>query len=170
MELKKVVFAAILAAISVVLDVLSKYMIGIQTMGTGYYAIPIIIAAIFLGVKYSVVVAVLADLVSVLLAGQTILPLFVLGPIFWGLIPALFLNKDSSLVKIVIVVIFAHLLATLANTLALYVHIHGSITQTLIGLPLRLGLIIPNSLIIAFIVEAIKEALMLRPSFLNNDE
>lgn len=96
MEMKKVTFATMLAAISVVIDILVKNLIGTNTIGTAYYAIPILIAAIFLGFKYSVVIAILADAVGVILAGQPFLPLFMVGPILWGLIPGLFLNKKVT--------------------------------------------------------------------------
>lgn len=169
MELKKFTFAAMLAAISVVIDVIVKQLIGTNTIGTAYYAIPIIIAAIFLGVKYSLVIAILADAVSVLLAGQTFLPLFMVGPIIWGLIPGLLLKKNSNLFKIIVVLLITHLLVTTANSIALVIHIHKSWQALLVDLPLRAGLIIPNTLIIAFLTEAVREPMMLRKSFLNSD-
>lgn len=169
MELKKFTFAAMLAAISVVIDVLVKQLIGTNTIGTAYYAIPIVIAAMFLGVKYSVVIAILADAVSVILAGQTFLPLFMVGPIIWGLIPGLLLNKNSDLFKIIIVLLITHLLVTSANSIALAVHIHKSWQALLVDLPLRAVLIIPNTLIISLLTEAVREPMMIRKSFLNSD-
>lgn len=169
MEMKKVTFATMLAAISVVIDILVKNLIGTNTIGTAYYAIPILIAAIFLGFKYSVVIAILADAVGVILAGQPFLPLFMVGPILWGLIPGLFLNKKSNLLKIILVVFGTHLLVTTANSFALYIHIHKSFAAMLAELPLRLLLVIPNSLIIGLLSKAVKEPMLLRESFLNND-
>jgi len=169
MELKKFTFAAMLAAISVVIDVIVKQLIGTNTIGTAYYAIPIIIAAIFLDVKYSVVIAILADAVGVILAGQTFLPLFMVGPMIWGLIPGLLLNKNSNLFKIIAVLLITHLLVTSANSFALAVHIHKSWQALLVDLPLRAVLIIPNTLIISLLTEAVREPMMIRKSFLNSD-
>lgn len=169
MEMKKITFATMLAAISVLIDILFKSVIGTNTIGTAYYAIPIIIAAIFLGFKYSVVIAILADAVGVILAGQTFLPLFMVGPLIWGLLPGLLLNKKSNLFKIIVITFITHILVTTSNSFALYIHIYKSFEAMILELPIRLLLVIPNSLIIGLLTEAVKEPMLLRKSFLNND-
>ena len=93
METKKMVLAAILTAISVVIDTTFKLMLPTQLVGVPFYAIPLVIRAIILGPKYSVIMALLGDLTSVLIAGQTALPLFALGAMMWGLIPGLLLHR-----------------------------------------------------------------------------
>lgn len=168
MKLRKIVFAAMLAAISIVIDLLFKSVIPNNTIGTAYYAIPIVICGIFLGLKYSVVVAILCDTVGVLVAGQTFLPLFMLAPIFWGLIPALLLNKDSDFREILIVILVTHIFVTGVNSLALVVHIFKSWKGLIADLPFRLGLLIPNSIVISLLVQAIMEPLLIKPSFINN--
>lgn len=86
-----------------------------------------------------------------------------------GFDPGLLLNKNSNLFKIIAVLLITHLLVTSANSLALAIHIHKSWQALLIDLPLRAALIIPNTLIIAFLTEAVREPMMLRKSFLNSD-
>lgn len=155
MKLKKVVLASILAAVSVVIDIIFKSIIPLQTLGTPFYAIPIIVAAIFLDVRYSVIIAFLGDGVAVLLSGQTYLPLFTLSALMWGLIPGLFLKHKSNFGFILLIVFVTHILATTLNSYALYVHFHRSIEGLLVDLPIRLSLIIPNSLVVALLVKAV---------------
>lgn len=162
MELKKVIWASILTALSIIIDVVFKTIIPTQTMGTAYYAIPIIIAAMFLGVKYSLIVAFIGDLVGVLLAGVPYFPLFSLGAMMWGLIPALFLKNRRDFKSIIIVILITHLLVTSLNSFALMVHYHQSIQGLLIDLPLRAFLIIPNSIIISLLIEGVLTPIELR--------
>lgn len=154
MELKKIVWAAILAALSIVIDIAFKMIIPLQTMGTAYYAIPIIIGAIFLGPKYSIWIAFISDFISVFIAGHTFFPLFSLASTLWGVIPGFLLKGKTNLKRILIVVFLTHLIVTTVNSFALYIHFHKTIEALLVDLPLRYGLIIPNSLIIAILVHA----------------
>lgn len=155
MKLKEIILAALLTAISVVIDVVFKSFIPVQTMGTPYYAIPIIIGAIFLGFKYSVIIALLGDVLGVLLGGVPFFPLFTVGALMWGLIPGLFLKKNKKFIIIVLVVLITHLLATFFNSVALMVHYHKSFEGLMVDLPIRALLIIPNTLVISLIIEAI---------------
>ena len=159
METRKMVLAAILTAISVVIDTTFKLVIPTQLIGVPFYAIPIVIGAIILGVKYSVIIAILGDIISVLLApGVAMLPLFTLSALMWGLIPGLFLYKhEGSLLRIIIIVLIAHLIVTSLNSFALFIHFHRSIEGLLVDLPLRLLLIIPNTIIISATTKAILE-------------
>ncbi|MDY0277371.1 MAG: folate family ECF transporter S component [Acholeplasma sp.] len=168
MEIKKVVWAAMLAALSIVIDFTFNMIIPVQTMGTPYYAIPIIIAAIFLGPKYSIMIAFLGDLVTVLITpGVTFLPLFALASIMWGVIPGLLLKNNKKFINILLVVLITHLAVTSINSLALFVHYHKSVTGLMVDLPLRLGLIIPNTLIISMLVEAVLTPVDSRITFID---
>lgn len=162
MDLRKIVWASLLGAISVVIDILFKLIIPIQVMGTPYYAIPIIVAAIFLGPKYSIPIAFLGDLVSTLLAGHTYLPLFSIASMLWGIIPGLLLRVKYKFSTILLVVFITHIFVSATNSLALYIHMHKSIEGLLVDLPIRLGMIIPNVLIISLLVEGVLEPIKLR--------
>lgn len=169
MELKKFVFAAMLAAISVILNAFFKTIIAIDTIGTAFYAIPIIIACIFLDLRHSLLVALVSDVVGVLLSPFPFMFIFTFGTLAWGLIPKLLKAKHNNVVKLGIIIFVTHLVVTLINSFAIYFHITKSFEAMLIDLPLRLVLIIPNTLILTFIVEAISEALVLRDSFLTKE-
>ncbi|HHW79638.1 MAG TPA: folate family ECF transporter S component [Acholeplasmataceae bacterium] len=161
METKKMVLAAILTAISVVIDTAFKVIIPTQLVGVPFYAIPIIIGAIILGTKYSVIIAVLGDIVSAVISpGVTPLPLFTFAALFWGLIPGLFLyrNKYNGFVT-GLIVLGTHLIVTSLNSFALYVHFHRSLSGLLVDLPLRLLLIIPNTIIITALTRVVIESL-----------
>lgn len=159
--LRNIVWASLLAALSVVFDLAFKVIVP-NNIGFAFYAIPIIIAGMFLGVKYSIVIAILGDSVSVLLAGETFLPLFALGSLMWGLIPALLLNKDSDLKRIIFVVLITHLLVTSINSVALAVHIYKRVEGLYLDLPFRLVMMIPSSLVISFLSEALIEPIKIK--------
>lgn len=155
METRKVVWASLLAALSIVIDSIFKLIIPLQTMGTAYYAIPIVIAAIFLGPKYSILVAFIGDLVSVFIAGHPFFPLFSIASTMWGIIPGFLLKGKKNFGLILTVVLITHILVSALNSYALYVHYHRTIEGLMVDLPLRLGLIIPNSIIITLLVQAV---------------
>lgn len=157
-QLQKIVLAASLAAVSVVIDVFFKYALGIQNFGLPFYAVPIILGSIVLGPLYGVIMAVVGDGVGVMLANQGYLPMFVLAPVVWGLVPGLFLHKRYSAVKLAYVVPLTYFLASLSNTLALYIHF--DVQTTLALLVLRMGLIPFNSVIIYMVVKDVHKKLL----------
>lgn len=159
METKRMVLAAMLTALSIILDTLFKMVIPSQLIGVPFYAIPLIIGAITLGLKYSLIMAILGDIISVLLAGNSaIMPLFTVSAMMWGLLPGLLLHKKyKSLLYTLIIILITHLLVTSINSFAIYYHITKSIEGLLVELPLRLLLILPNTVIIASLTKAIME-------------
>lgn len=162
MNLKKIVLASILGALSVIIDMVFKLVIPISTIGTPFYAIPIIIIGLFLGVKYSVIIAFLADLITVLIAGIPFFPIFSLGSMMWGIFPALFLKPENKIWKKSLFIVVTYLLVTLINSIGLYIHYHKSFVGLLADLPIRLGLIIPNTIVIVALVEALIEPVKIK--------
>ncbi len=152
-QLQKLALAASLAAVSVVIDVFFKYALGIQNFGLPFYAVPIILGSIILGPAYGVIMAFVGDGIGVILANQGYLPMFVLAPVMWGLVPGIFLHKRYTAYKLAYVVPLTYLLASLSNTLALYIHFGMQTTIAL--LVLRVGLIPFNSVIIYMVVKDI---------------
>jgi len=167
MELKKLIFATMLAAISVIINVLFKTLIQTDTIGTAYYAIPIIIACLFLDLKYSVLVALASDIVGVILSPFPFYFFFTFGSLMWGIIPSLLKGRKHNLFKLIVIVFITHLFATTINSFAIAFHITKSYKAMLVDLPIRLALVIPNTLIIAFLTEAVSEAIKLKDSFLH---
>ncbi|MFH0766722.1 MAG: folate family ECF transporter S component [Bacillota bacterium] len=157
-QLQKLVLAASLAAVSVVIDVFFKYALGIQNFGLPFYAVPIIIGSIILGPLYGVIMAFVSDGIGVILANQGYLPMFVLAPIVWGLIPGLLMHKKYSTFKLSYAVPLTYLLASLSNTLALYIHFDMQTTLAL--LVLRMGLIPFNSIIIYMVIKDVYQKLL----------
>ncbi len=150
---QKMVLAASLAAISIIIDVFFKFVLNIQNFGLPFYAIPIIFGSIILGPSYGVMIALVGDVIGVVTANQAFLPFFVLGPIMWGLIPGLILHKKYTVHRLVWVVPLTYLLASLSNTLALMIHFDVQTTLSL--LVIRMSLIPFNSVIIFFLVKDI---------------
>lgn len=157
-QLQKIVLAASLAAVSVVIDVFFKYALGIQNFGLPFYAIPIIIGSIILGPIYGVIMAVIGDGVGVMISGYGYLPMFVLAPIVWGGLPGLFLHKNYSKFKLAYLIPLTYLLASLSNTFAMYIHFDRQTTLAL--LVLRMGLIPFNSVIIYMVTKDVFQKLL----------
>lgn len=169
MDLKKFIFASLLATISVIINLVFKTLIQTDKIGTAYYAIPIIIACLFLGLRYSILVALASDIIGVLLSPFPFYLFFTISSLMWGIVPALLKGKRMNLFKLIIIVFITHLLATTTNSFAIAFHITKSYKAMLIDLPLRLLLLIPNTIIIALLTEAVSEAIKLKDSFLTNE-
>ncbi|MFA7055048.1 MAG: folate family ECF transporter S component [Acholeplasmataceae bacterium] len=150
---QKMVLAASLAAISIIIDVFFKFVLNIQNFGLPFYAIPIIFGSIILGPSYGIMIALVGDVIGVITANQTFLPFFVLGPIIWGLIPGLILHKKYVISRLVWVIPLTYLCASLSNTLALMIHF--DIQTTLSLLLIRMSLIPFNSVIMFFLIKDI---------------
>ena len=148
---QKMVLAASLAAISIMIDVFFKFVLNIQNFGLPFYAIPIIFGSIILGPSYGVMIALVGDVIGVVTANQTFLPLFVFGPIMWGLIPGLILHKKYVIHRLAWVIPLTYLCASLSNTLALMIHFDVQTTISL--LVIRMSLIPFNSVIMFFLVK-----------------
>ena len=157
-EVQKLVLAASLAAISIIIDVFFKFVLGIQNFGLPFYAIPIIIGSIILGPGYGIMIAVVSDAIGVVAANQTFLAFFVLGPMVWGFLPGLFLHKRYEVQKLAWILPLTYLFASLSNTLALMIHF--DIQTTLSLLVLRMALIPFNSVILFFIVKDVYQKLI----------
>jgi len=102
--------------------------------------------------------AFVGDGIGVILANQGYLPMFVLAPMMWGLVPGIFLQKRFTAYKLAYVVPLTYLLASLSNTLALYIHFGMHTTIAL--LVLRVGLIPFNSVIIYMVVKDVHMKLL----------
>jgi riboflavin transporter len=151
LQIQKLVLAASLAAVSIVIDVFFKYAIGIPNFGLPFYAIPIVLGSIILGPVYGAIMGFVGDGIGVMIAGQGYLPFFVIGPMVWGIVPGLFLHKRYQPFKLAYVIPLTYLLVSLSNTFALYMHFGRETTLAL--LVLRMALIPFNSIIIFVLVK-----------------
>jgi len=157
-QIQKMVLAASLAAVSVVIDVFFKYVLNIQNFGLPFYAVPIILGSIILGPVYGLAMAFVGDAIGVVVSNQGYLPMFVLAPIIWGVLPGLFLHKRYSANKLAYVIPLTYLLASISNTLALFIHF--GIETTMALLILRMVLIPFNSIVIFFLVKDLYHKLL----------
>lgn len=177
-DLKKMILASFLAALSIAIDASIKAILGVQTFGLPFHNIPIIYASIVLGPIYGLGIAIIGDVLGLLLAGQIVYfaPWFMLAPIAWGLIPGLLLHKKYDRRKLIFVVGITHLIATVANTFGLLINdlvqTHGffdyswkdgTVVATIITRLLRripsFFLILPNAFILSAITNRLYERL-----------
>jgi riboflavin transporter len=158
LTVQKLTLAASLAAVSIVIDVFFKYALGISNFGLPFYAIPIVLGSIILGPVYGAIMAFIGDGIGVMVAGQGYLPFFVIGPLFWGILPGLFLHKKYKPYKLAYTIPMTYLIVSLSNTFALYMHF--GIETTLALLVVRMALIPFNSVIIFMIVKDVYKKLL----------
>lgn len=146
-EVLKIALGAIFASLSVIFRYTFENLMP-DGFNLPFYGIPLIVAGLILGKKYGVLVAIAADTAIGLLSPWGYKPLFVFSSIAWGLLPVLMMKKPKGL-KWGLIVIITYLVASLANTGAMW--IHYSKTFALLNFYLRLGLIIPFGIIIAYL-------------------
>ncbi|VEU83207.1 folate family ECF transporter S component [Acholeplasma hippikon] len=157
--LRKVTLAATLTALSVVIDILFKQFIpaSIQNVfGLPFYAIPLIIGAMLLGPIYGLLMAIVSDYFATMASGFAYMPLFVLAAVVWGVIPGLLIKSKDNYLKIFIVILITHILATFFNTLAL--EVYGWLYLDKIFY-VRLTLVPVNSIIITSIIYQVNRRL-----------
>ncbi len=157
-ELKRLALAAVLTAMSVAIDVFFKRVLGLQNFGVPFYAIPIVYGSILLGPIYGVLMSIVSDAFGVLIAGYGYLPLFVIAPVIWGVLPGLFVRKKvKSLMMLAVTLFFTYVLASLANTFALY--ISYSSATAFASLYTRISLIPLNTIIMFIIIRELEKKL-----------
>ncbi len=164
-NIQKLALGAILAALSVVLKLTLEVWITIPGFGLPFYGIPLVLAGLYLGPLYGLIVALVADTTFGMIQGY--LPLYAISSIAWGVIPSLF-PKRKNLGYWVLIIILTYVIATLGNTLANYVHFDVKVMMA--TLYYRLALIPLFSPIIAFIVNIIYLRTIDHLSFLKKEE
>ncbi len=157
-ELKRMALAAALTAISITIDLFFKQLLGLPNFGVPFYAIPLVFGSILLGPVYGVLMSVIGDAIGVMLSPYGYLPLFVISPIFWGLLPGLIRGKQkANWARLGLAVFITYVFASLANTFAIYYY-YGieSATATFYA---RVGLIPLNTIIMFFIIKELEKKL-----------
>lgn len=151
----KITTASSLAALSIVLKISFDMWIPINTFGFPFYSIPLILAGMYLGPYYALMVGFIADTIGGMYPGPY-LPLFLFSSLAWSLIPSL-LSKDTKGIRWWIVIAMTYLTATAFNTLAIYVHFSwGAVMSNLALRFMVMPLFIP---IIAIVTKYIYERL-----------
>lgn len=157
-QLQKLVLGASLTAVSIVIDVFFKLILNIPNFGLPFYAIPIIIGGIVLGPVFGGIMGFVGDAIGMLIIGGDYLPLFVIAPIMWGVIPGLILNKRFSIFNLAWVILLSYAVANISNTLAMLFYWPREVTFA--WFVLRLVLIPFNAIIIFVIVKDIHKKLI----------
>lgn len=126
-ELKKVILASLLTALAVGINLFFQYLIPSSDSGLPLYSIPLIIASLYLGPWYGVLIGIAADTAIGFLGPYGYMPLFILSTLAWSVIPGIIARKRYSLFKMVAAISISYLFATLGNTLALAVNISSNV-------------------------------------------
>ena len=98
---------------------------------------------------------VIGDAVGVFLSGYGYLPMFVIAPVFWGLIPGLMMNKQNqNWARLALAIFVTYVLASAANTYAIYYYFGSASAMS--TLYIRIGLIPFNTIIMFFILKELQ--------------
>lgn len=137
-HLFKIILAALLIALNVILERFLAYSVWNQTISFGFIAVAF--AAAFLGTPYSVAVAGFGDLIgSLLFPFGAYFPGFTVTNCIYGLILAEFIYKNATPIKIVIGVILNKIVCSLIlNTLWISIMYRGGVDAFFIVLPTRI--------------------------------
>ncbi|CDR30401.1 Predicted membrane protein [Acholeplasma oculi] len=160
--LRKLTLAAILTAISIVLDIVFKTIVpqGIS-FGFPFYSIPLVIGSIVLGPIYGGMMGFLSDAIGFYASASTY-PfdiLFSLQAMSWGVIPFFIAKRHSKWWVILIAITITHItatsLSTFANFMSSYAFNGGDINAALIyafkNVPLRLLMMPVNIIVITYV-------------------
>lgn len=161
-ELRKVTLAAVLTALSIVLDIAFKQLVPAnQSFGFPFYAIPLVIGSIVLGPIYGGTMGFISDGVGFFASGSNFAYdfMFALQAISWGVLPYLIAKRKSSWVRIGVAVLVTHMIATTLSTTANFIssymynggNIDGALTYAFMNVPLRLLMMPVNIIIITYI-------------------
>lgn len=149
-QIKFLTLASILTALSIALDLLVKNVLPVADFGLPYYAIPLIIGSIVLGPYYGAMMGFTSDFIGFsLMPRGTYAILFGLSAIAWGLLPGIFLKRDSKPLKVLITLLVTHMVVSSLNTLALYIQVSPTVAWG--SLSLRLPMLPVNVLILSAI-------------------
>lgn len=157
-EVKYLALAAILTALSIGLDLVIKNLIPVVDFGLPYYAVPLIIGGVVLGPIYGGIMGFISDYVGFMLAPRgSYAILFGLSAIFWGMIPGLLIKYKSNIYMITIALLITHIMATLSNTIALWLMVSE---KTALGsLAIRLPMLPLNVIILTFVTYVLNKRL-----------
>lgn len=142
----KITLGAMFAALSVIINLGFDLWLNLETFGFPFYGIPLILAGVFLGPKYAIIIAIVSDTTFGLAKGYY--PWFVFSTIAWALVPSLMKARNNRFYWMFTIII-TYVFATLLNTFAMLMNF--SRTAAFANLWLRVGLIIPFGIVIGII-------------------
>lgn len=169
-ELRKLTLAAILTALSIVLDILFKSIVPVnESFGFPFYAIPLVIGSIVLGPLYGGTMGFISDAIGFFAGGSQFAYdfMFALQAISWGVIPYFLAKRKSRWPRVSIAILVSHVVATsfstFANFMSSYIYnggnVDGALTYAFANVPLRLLMMPVNIIIITYITYSVNTRL-----------
>ena len=153
---KDLVMMSLLVAITIIL---SRFLsISTPIIKIGFSFVPLTIAGIMYGPKYTMIIAVIADLVGVTLITGDFFPGFTVTTALVGLLYGKFLyNKPKSIKNIIICTIIVNLVELVLNTCNIYLLSGYGFMATLPARALKAALMVP---IKAFVIYNVSYAIV----------
>lgn len=144
--------SAMLAAMSTVLAVLAKALFGTSFLRVTIENLPILFAGMAFGPFIGAVIAVAADLLSCLIAGQAPVPLIAVGAALMGIVGGIlgsYVFRRRTYPQVLAVALLTHLVGTITvKTAALHVYFGYSWLVLLPRLPVYLGIAVLESVLL----------------------
>ena len=148
-NLRVLCFAAMLAAMSVVLAYLAKLLFGPSPLRVTFENLPIIFGSVSFGPYAGAMIAVVADLCSCLLAGQAPNPLILVGSISVGLTAGFlggYVFRGRRYISALLIELASHLIGSMIlKTLALRIYFGFGWAVLLLRLPVYMLVIAAES-------------------------
>ena len=168
-NLRKLTLAAILTALSIVLDITFKTLVPAnQSFGFPFYAIPLVLGSIVLGPIYGGTMGFISDAIGFFAAPRGDYNiLFALQAISWGIVPFFLAKRNAKAFRVGFAVFISHLIAstlsTTADFLFHYLTLGKAVNQALavafVHVPLRLLMMPVNIIIITYIIYTVNTRL-----------
>lgn len=148
-------FSAMLAAMSVVLAVLAKTIFGTSHIRVTIENLPVIFGGMAFGPFIGGAIAVTADLLSCLVAGQAPVPLIAVGAFLMGAVSGVLSHtvfRKRNYLSVLAVALLTHLTGTIvAKSAALHIHFGYAWAVLLPRVPLYLGIAVLESVLLYLI-------------------
>ena len=148
-NLRVLCFAAMLAAMSVIIAYMAKLLFGPSPLRVTFENLPIIFGSVSFGPFVGAMIAVVADLCSCLLSGQAPNPLIVVGSVSIGLVSGFlgsYIFRGRSYLSALFIELFTHVIGSMVlKTLALRIYFHFGWAVLVLRFPVYTAVIVAES-------------------------
>ena len=148
-NLRVLCFAAMLAAMSVIIAYLAKLLFGPGPLRVTFENLPIIFGGVSFGPFVGAMIAVVADLCSCLLSGQAPNPLILVGSVSIGLVSGIlgsYVFRGRRYISALCIELFTHVIGSMIlKTLALRFYFHFGWAVLVLRFPVYTAVIVAES-------------------------
>ena len=157
-SLRVLCFAAMLAAMSVIIAYLAKLLFGPGPLRVTFENLPIIFGGVSFGPFVGAMIAVVADLCSCLLSGQAPNPLILVGSVSIGLVSGFlgsYIFRGRRYISALCIELFTHVIGSMIlKTLALRFYFHFGWAVLVLRFPVYVLVIVAESYLLYLLLRS----------------